>query len=320
MTRISFNDSDYPFMLKRIVNPPNFLYVEGNKEILNNNIIAVVGSRANTEYGEKWGEFFCGGLLEYNLNIVSGMALGIDSIAHMTSLKAGVPTIAVLPSGFNSIYPEENKDLFKSIIDGGGAVISEYEPDVKANSNRFMQRNRIVAGLSMGVLVVEAAYRSGTSITARIAKDSGKPVFCVPGSLDNIKSIGTNNLIKEGAILVTEVEDIISRYSFLKKIRKVQSEYINKKDFVSKSDQKNRDKKKTSGNSGDLDNADLKIKEEQIDEKYRKIYDLIPKDGININDIVISNNINLSEVMEQITMLEIMGKIKRKAGNKYFRT
>lgn len=320
MIKIEIDDIDYPFLLKRIPNPPKQLYVEGNKEILNNNIIAVVGSRENTEYGKKWGNFFCKKLLEYNLNIVSGMALGIDSVAHWASIKAGVPTIAVLPCGFNNIYPEENKDLSKAIIDGGGAVVSEYEPDVKANSNRFIQRNRIVAGLSMGVFVVEAAHRSGTSITARHAKDSGKPIFCVPGSLDNNKSVGTNNLIKEGAIAVTEVEDIVKRYSFFKKIR-IPSKKKLKNEIIMKSKEKNYEKNNIEiQNSLEIVNKKTKINEDQIDEKYRRIYDLIPKSGININDIVISNNLNLSEVMEQITMLEIMGKIKRKAGNKYSRT
>lgn len=320
MIKIDFNDYEYPFLLKRITNPPKQLYVEGKKELLNNNIIAVVGSRVHTEYGEKWGEFFCRGLMEYDLNIVSGMALGIDSVAHRTSIKAGVPTIAVLPCGLNSIYPKENEDLFKEIIREGGVVVSEYEPDVKANSKRFIQRNRIVAGLSMGVLVVEAAYRSGTSITARLARDNGKPVFCIPGSLDNNKSDGTNNLIKEGAILVTEVEDIVEKYSFLKKAR-IQSKYLKKNNFRVQANQNNlHQNKEKNANHSESYKVISKIAEDIIDEKYRRVYELIPKDGININDMVISNNLNLAEVMEQVTMLEIMGKIKRKAGNKYIRT
>ena len=320
MVKLSVNDCEYPFLLKRIVNPPAQLYVEGNKDILNSNIIAVVGSRVDTEYGEKWGEYFCRRLLEYDLNIVSGMALGIDSVAHWTSVREGIPTIAVLPCGFDNIYPKENEDLFKAIIDEGGAVVSEYEPVVKANSSRFIKRNRIVAGLSMGVLVVEAAYRSGTSITARMAKDSGKPVFCIPGSLDNIKSIGTNNLIKEGAIVVTEVEDIIKKYPFLKK-NSLKSEFVNKNEMRVKSNLNKTHKNKIiKGDVNDSIDVNQKIDIDEIDDKYRKVYDLIPKDGVNINDIVISNNLNLSQVMEQVTMLEIMGKIKRKAGNRYSRT
>ena len=287
MNKIRFEDDDFPHMLRKIHNPPKEIYVEGNKEILNNNLIAVIGSRNNTEYGKKWCEKFCKDLLEYNLNIVSGMALGIDSIAHKQSIIEGVPTIAVLPSGFANIYPKEHIGLYKKIIDGGGVVISEYKPDVEANSYTFIERNRIVAGLAIGVLVVEAGYRSGTSITAKIANEHEKPVFCIPGNLEKSKSIGTNKLIQEGAILVTDAKDIINKFKFLHKIRA-------KKDVI------------------------VKV-EQTINEKYRKIYELIPEEGININDMVVSNNLNLSEVMENITMLEIMGKVKRKAGNKYSR-
>lgn len=307
MIKLEIDDIDYPFLLKRITNPPKQLYVEGNKDILNNNIIAVVGSRNNTEYGEKWCKIFCRDLLEYNLNIVSGMALGIDSVAHWTSIKEGVPTIAVLPCGFDNIYPAENTDLYKAIIEGGGTVISEYKPDVKANSKRFIERNRIVAGLSIGVLVVEAAYRSGTSITANIAKNNNINVFCIPGSLDNLKSVGTNNLIKEGAFIATEVKDIIDKYKLLKKVRKKKNIKLEIKNNKRENDESN--------------NREFKArsKKEVIDEKYRKIYELIPEEGININEMVIENNLNLAEVMEKITILEIMGKVKRKAGNKYFK-
>ncbi len=235
------------------------------------------------------------------------MALGIDSIAHWTSIKEEIPTIAVLPCGFNNIFPKENIDLFKKIIEGGGVVISEYEPNIKANYQRFVARNRIVAGISIGVLVVEAAYRSGTSITAKIAKTNGKNVFCIPGSLDNSKSVGTNNLIKEGAFIVTEVKDIIDKYKCIKKVRKkkniklemIKNEYSKKAQYKIETNNEQ--------------------KEEKVDEKYRKIYELIPKEGININEMVIKNNLNLAEVMEKITMLEIIGKVKRKAGNIYFK-
>ena len=296
---IKFEDRGFPKKLRKIENPPNEIYVEGNKEILNNNLIAVIGSRSYTTYGEKWCKKFCKDLLEVNLNIVSGMAIGIDSIAHKASIMANVPTVAVLPSGLDNIYPMENIELYNKIISKGGVVISEYEPKTEASSNKFIERNRIVAGLSIGVLVVEAAYRSGTSITAGIARSQEKPVFCIPGNLENSKSVGTNRLIQEGAILVTSAEDIISKYDFLYKIKE---NYKIKKEI------------KTEGKK------DLKEKEGILDERYRKIYELIPNEGINVNDIVSLNNLGFSQVMEAITMLEVMGKIKRKAGNKYSRT
>ena len=316
MNKLEIDDIEYPFLLKRIANPPKQLYIEGNKEILNSNMIAVVGSRNNTEYGEKWCKILCRDLLEYNLNIVSGMALGIDSIAHCTSIQEGVPTIAVLPCGFDNIYPAENADLFKRIIDGGGAIISEYTPNVKANSQRFIERNRIVAGLAIGVLVIEAAHRSGTSITAKIAKNNGKKVFCIPGSLDNSKSNGTNKLIKEGAFITTDVKDIIDKYKWIKKVRK-ESTIIEE---IKMEDIKETNSKKEDNKSSNYKRRKKDVKkEEAIDEKYRNIYDLIPKEGININDMITENRLNLAEVMEKITMLEIMGKVKRKAGNKYFK-
>ena len=316
MNILEIDDIEYPFLLKRIANPPKQLYIEGNKEILNSNMIAVVGSRNNTEYGEKWCKILCRDLLEYNLNIVSGMALGIDSIAHCTSIQEGVPTIAVLPCGFDNIYPAENTDLFKRIIDGGGVVISEYSPNVKANSQRFIERNRIVAGLSIGVLVIEAAHRSGTSITAKIAKSNGKKVFCIPGSLEYSKSNGTNKLIKEGAFIATDVKDIIDKYKYLKKVRKKRIIIEETKKGNIKEINSKKEDKKSSNYKGEIN--DIK-KEETIDEKYKSIYELIPKEGINVNDMIIENRLNPAEVMEKITMLEIMGKVKRKAGNKYFK-
>ena len=299
MERIKFEDRGFPEKLRKIENPPNEIYVEGNKEILNNNLIAVIGSRNNTAYGKKWCEKFCKDLLEANLNIVSGMAVGIDSIAHKSSIMADVPTVAVLPSGLDNIYPMENIELYNKIISKGGVVISEYKPQTKASYNKFIERNRIVAGLSIGVLVVEAAHRSGTSITAGIARSQEKPVFCIPGDLENSKSVVTNRLIQEGAILVTSAEDIISKYDFLHKVKERKS---------TKRKLKTEEKK------------DAKENEGIVDERYRSIYELIPDEGINVNDIVSLNNLNLSQVMEAITMLEVMGKIKRKAGNKYSRT
>lgn len=171
---------DYPKMLKEISNPPEKLYVEGNLKNLNSPCLAVVGSRNCTEYGEKWCKYFVRELVKYGITIVSGMALGIDSIAHKTALKYGGKTIAVLPCGFNNIFPEENINLYKKIIENDGTVVTEYDLNAKAGYQKFLQRNRIVSGLSMGVLVVEAAYRSGTTVTARHALIQKRDVFCIP--------------------------------------------------------------------------------------------------------------------------------------------
>ena len=180
MKIIKYEDKAYPELLKKIKNPPKKIYIKGMQENLNTRAIAVVGSRNCTPYGEKWCEIFVKELVKYNLTIVSGMALGIDSIAHKTALKYGGKTIAVLPCGLENIFPQKNKNLFKKIIELNGTVISEYAPKTEAFYDLFLQRNRIVSGLSVGLLVVEAAYRSGTSVTARLALSQGKNVFCIP--------------------------------------------------------------------------------------------------------------------------------------------
>ena len=177
---IKIDNSAYPKKLKGIPNPPEELYVDGNLENLNSSCLAVIGSRNCTEYGEKWCKYFVKELVQYGITIVSGMALGIDSIAHKTALKHGGRTIAVLPCGFSNIYPKRNTGLYKNILNNNGTVVTEYELDTEAESNRFLERNRIVSGLSMGVLVVEAAYRSGTSVTARLAITQKRDVFCIP--------------------------------------------------------------------------------------------------------------------------------------------
>lgn len=216
MKIIEYFSKEYPERLREIDNPPTRLYVLGNEKILNETGIAVIGSRNNTQYGEEMCKKFTKSLVEYNINIISGMALGIDSIAHKTCIKNSGRTIAVLPSGLENIYPKENLSLLKEILNNGGTIISEYDKNVKADSKKFLERNRIVAGLAIGTLVVEAGYRSGTSVTARYAKKQGKPVFCIPSSLENIKGKTTNKLIQKGSYLVTEVDDIIKCYPNIK--------------------------------------------------------------------------------------------------------
>lgn len=180
MRKIELEDNTYPKRLKETNDAPNILYINGNIEEINLPCIAVVGSRNCTEYGEKWCKFFVKELVKHGITIVSGMAIGIDSIAHKTALKHGGKTIAVLPCGFNNIFPKENIDLYNKILNNNGTIITEYEPNCKAEYQRFLRRNRIVSGLSMGVLVVEAAHRSGTSVTARFAKLQKRDVFCIP--------------------------------------------------------------------------------------------------------------------------------------------
>lgn len=203
-------DKRYPQKLLEIKKHPPKLYVMGNVKLLNNKCVAIVGSRDNTIYGEYYASYFSKELAKKSITIVSGLAIGIDTICHRNAMLELGKTIAVIGSGLNNIYPVENIELAKAIIKNGGAIVSEYPPDTLANLSNFPIRNRIIAGLSECVIVVEAKFRSGSSITARHAFLQKKEVFCVPGRIGDKTGVGTNNLIKKGANLLTSVNQILT--------------------------------------------------------------------------------------------------------------
>ena len=204
---ININEREYPQALKEIYDPPISLYVKGNIEKLNNKNIGIVGCRECTEYGKKSAEYFAYNLSKQNINIESGLAKGIDSYAHLGSLNTG-NTIAVLGNGLDIIYPKENLELANEIIKRGGTIISEYPCGTKPDKMKFPARNRIISGISSGIIVIEAKEKSGTLITVDFALEQGRDVFVVPGNINSINSVGTNDLIKQGARLVTTYEDI----------------------------------------------------------------------------------------------------------------
>ena len=204
---ININEREYPQALKEIYDPPISLYVKGNIEKLNNKNIGIVGCRECTTYGKKSAEYFAYNLSKQNINIVSGLAKGIDSYAHLGSLNTG-NTIAVLGNGLDIIYPKENLELANEIIKRGGTIISEYTCGTKPDKMKFPARNRIISGISSGIIVIEAKEKSGTLITVDFALEQGRDVFVVPGNINSINSVGTNDLIKQGARLVTTYEDI----------------------------------------------------------------------------------------------------------------
>lgn len=206
---ITMDNEKYPELLKQIYDPPKSIYVMGNIEILNNPSIAIVGCRDATEYGKKAAIYFSYNLAKENINIVSGLAKGIDSYSHIGALKANGKTIAVIGSGLDIIYPKENEQLAKRIIENGGVIITEYPLGTRPQKEHFPARNRIISGLSKAVLVVEAKEKSGSLITAEFAMEQGKEVYSVPGNINSLNSIGTNNLIKDGAIPVTNYLDIL---------------------------------------------------------------------------------------------------------------
>ena len=205
-------DKNYPRRLMDIKDSPEVLYVEGDDELLNKNIIAIVGTRKPTEYGRKVAKEFATKLSENNICVVSGLAEGIDTYAHLGAKNKKGKTIAVLGCGFHHVYPKQNINLYNEILEEGGCVISEYHPDEKPKSENFPIRNRIISGLSMGVLIVEARYRSGSAITARYANMQKKEVFCIPRDIDKKTGYLPNEFIKNGAHLVMSYEDILEYF------------------------------------------------------------------------------------------------------------
>lgn len=212
---------------------PLSFYYKGDLSLLKTECIAVVGSRSVSRYGKNMTYKFVGDLVRGGFTIVSGLATGIDGFAHQATLDAGGKTIAVLGSGLNVITPVSNAGLYDDILANGGLIISEYPPSRTATKYTFPERNRIVSGISKGVLVVEAGLKSGALITASLALEQNKDVFAVPGNLDSNKSAGTNNLIYEGAQFVRSGEDICAFYGV--SVEKIRTESTKKLD----NDQKN---------------------------------------------------------------------------------
>ena len=210
---LKIDDERYPQKLKQIFSPPEILYCVGDISLLNEFSIAIVGCRRNSPYGEKITKIFADNLSKNGVTIISGLAKGIDSFAHESSHKNIGRTIAVLGNGLNIIYPRENEELFFNIIENGGLIISEFPPDTPPFKENFPKRNRIISGLSNGVLVIEAKRNSGTMITVNYALEQGKDVFVIPGNIDSLNSTGTNDLIKDGAKLVTNFKEILAEAS-----------------------------------------------------------------------------------------------------------
>lgn len=206
---IPITSDNYPSLLKQIVGAPPLLYVRGNSENLHLPQIAIVGSRRMTRGGEtnafEWSKFLAGG----GFAITSGLAQGVDGIAHSGALAAMGKTIAVMGTGIDTIYPRAHRRLAEDIFDQGGTLVTEFDPGTPPLPTHFPSRNRIISGLSLGVLVVEAAQRSGSLITARLALEQNREVFAIPGSIHNPQSRGCHQIIKQGAHLVERAEDII---------------------------------------------------------------------------------------------------------------
>lgn len=292
---IYIEDKDYPKLLKNINNYPKKIYVMGNEKILNTKCVTVVGSRNMTEYGEKMTKEIVKKLTLAGITIVSGMAIGIDSIAHKTCIENGGRTIAVLGSGLNKIFPKQNEDLFKKILESNGCVISEYEPNTIAQKRFFPERNRIVSGLSLGTLVIEATYRSGTSITANYALEQKRELFCLPNCIGNKNSSGIINMLKKGANLITNADEILYKLGLITKkldYEKLEEEGKCKKNKI-------------------LEEMEL----QNLDDNAKMIYYYI-KENVTVNSEEISNElkINIQKINMYLSILELKGLIVNSSG------
>jgi len=205
---LTFWDAEFPTILKKIYDPPVLLFVKGDLRADDESALAIVGTRVPTEYGKLAAERLAAAIASRRMTIVSGLARGIDTVAHQTAIKSGGRTIAVLGCGLDIIYPPENHRLAQEISQHG-ALVSEYFFGVKPDAVNFPRRNRIISGLACGVLVVEAGEESGALITAQTALEQGREVFAVPGSIFSPKSLGPHRLIQDGAKLVMNIDDIL---------------------------------------------------------------------------------------------------------------
>ena len=287
---IGYSDDNFPEGLKKLYDPPLVLYVQGELKKTDNLAIAVVGARRATFYGKTHSESLAYGLASAGFTVVSGMARGVDENAHKGALMANGRTIAVIGSGLCNFYPPENKTLAEQ-ISSQGAVISEFPLDFPPLAENFPRRNRIISGLSLGVIVVEAALRSGAMITARWATEQGREVFAVPGRIDSPMSRGCHRLIKDGAKLVEDVDDIISELGSL----------IEGITFS--------DRKDSTGLSREI----------ALNEKEKSVYDILSQDEMDIEEIISASGKPPQEVMALLSMLCIKRFAKKLPGQNYVR-
>ncbi len=209
LNSLHFNDPEYPSLLKEITNPPGKLYYLGKLPQARIPCLALVGTRKASPNGLKIAEGMAAELASAGIVIVSGLAMGIDTAAHQGALRGGGRTIAVLGNGLDKIYPAQNEKLAEEIIKTGGAIVSEYEPDEPSFPANFIERNRIISGLSVGVIVVEAPMHSGALTTAGFAGEQGRNVWVVPGPISHPNYVGSHALIRDGATLVTKTTEIL---------------------------------------------------------------------------------------------------------------
>jgi len=272
---------DWPEAILEINDPPQQLYYRGQKPDWNSTFLTVVGSRKYSQYGKEACEKLLSGLRGYDITIISGLALGIDGIAHKTALANNLKIISVPGSGIDDsvLYPKSNKSLAKQILNSGGTLLSEFEPLELANNWTFPQRNRIMAGLSKTTLIIEATEKSGTLITARLALDYNREVCAVPASIFSHYAIGSNRLLHEGATAITNSQDLLRTLGF------------------------------------NLDNkpAQDKLKFTDCSEEEKQILELL-KESKERNELIQQSNLTASQTNIILSSMELKGLIKESLG------
>ncbi len=294
---LSIYDESYPKCLRQISDPPLVLYVRGELPVSDYNI-AVVGSREASHYGMKAAAVFATALARENITVISGGARGIDTAAHEASLAAGGKTVAVLGCGIDIAYPASNRKLFNRIIENG-AVISEYPPGTPPRSQHFPARNRIIVGLSRGVLVAEAARKSGALITANIAADEGREVYCVPGNIFEGNSIGCHDLIRTGAKLVDSTQDILEdklNWQYAMSIKPVEQNMF-----------------------ANLEQPVMEVKLPPASELGQKILAMLSQGALALEEITEQSGEELPIISMELLDLQLNGYVEQDMAQRYYR-
>lgn len=287
VTIVPFTDVRYPARLRMIADPPPFLYVKGEIRAEDDKAVAVVGSRSASDYGRKVTRDLSRGLAALGFTVVSGLARGIDGTAHETALRCGGRTIAVLGSGVDRAYPPEHAALYRRISQNG-AVVSELPVGTRPMAFNFPPRNRLISGLSLGVVVVEATEKSGSLITAALALEQGREVFAVPGEVGSSRSRGAHRLIRQGAKLVETVEDIVEEIA---------------PQLLTRAGEQAKD-----GRRGLPQNAS---------EEVKKIFHLLQERSLQIDEVIESSGFSPAKVSEVLLDLELQGYLRQLPGKRY---
>lgn len=285
---IDLLDATYPYYLKQIPDPPIVLFVKGNYEVLNTPVFGIVGARKCLEYGYQITCKIAEELASYGITVISGMAMGVDAAAHQGALKQG-KTIAVLGTGLNICYPSCNRGIYTRIPENG-CLVSEYDLDCEPRPYQFPKRNRIISGMAAGILVTEADVKSGSLITAQLALEYNRDVFAIPGDIRTKLSLGTNELIKQGAKCVTRVEDIIEELPLAIKAQLAHQ------------------KKNTCINT-----------HYELAQDERIVYAYVSWEPIFLNELLTSTKLSCEAIYTELVKLEIKGLIKRLPGERYVR-